>query len=280
MYTDQNFCRYLSSKKSVDDRALNAHVWDKLLLSLPEQPRILEIGAGIGTMLERFIEKGVFSEAHYTAIDKEVSNIEEASRRLEELPDGIILNLEATQAMDFISQHQGECWDLIVAHAFLDLMDVKTFLPALRSLLAKDGLGYFTINFDGVTTFEPCIDPVLDAHIIQLYHQNMDQRIIDGKVSGDSQCGRHLFAHLHANDFEILAAGGSNWLIYAGKDGYIDDEAYFLHFIIDTVYSALKDHADLDSNDFLTWVQERHAQIERNELVYITHQLDVLVRSP
>ena len=130
MYTDQNFCRYLSSKKSVDDRALNAHVWDKLLLSLPEQPRILEIGAGIGTMLERFIEKGVFSEAHYTAIDKEVSNIEEASRRLEELPDGIILNLEATQAMDFISQHQGECWDLIVAHAFLDLMDVKTFLPA------------------------------------------------------------------------------------------------------------------------------------------------------
>ena len=43
--------RYLAAKKSVDDRALNWQVWQRLVAALPrattEQPlRILEVGAG------------------------------------------------------------------------------------------------------------------------------------------------------------------------------------------------------------------------------------------
>ena len=47
--------RYLAAKWSVDDRALNWQVWQRLVAALPrattEQPlHILEVGAGIGSM--------------------------------------------------------------------------------------------------------------------------------------------------------------------------------------------------------------------------------------
>ena len=47
--------RYLAAKRSVDNRALNWQVWQRLVAALPrattEQPlHILEVGAGIGSM--------------------------------------------------------------------------------------------------------------------------------------------------------------------------------------------------------------------------------------
>ncbi len=58
---EYSFIRYLAAKKSVDDRALNRHVWETLKSSLAAQVaetpvRILEIGAGIGTMVERLLD--------------------------------------------------------------------------------------------------------------------------------------------------------------------------------------------------------------------------------
>src|SRR5512145_79664 len=50
-------------------------------LQISEIPRILEVGAGIGTMLERLLERGVLTHAHYTAIDAEEQNISYAVER-------------------------------------------------------------------------------------------------------------------------------------------------------------------------------------------------------
>src|SRR5262245_5191692 len=82
-----SFARYLSAKKSVDDRALNRHVWQSLSAALPrptlEQPlQILEVGAGLGTMVERLCADSILSHATYTAIDLEPALIAEAQRRL------------------------------------------------------------------------------------------------------------------------------------------------------------------------------------------------------
>ena len=54
-YPTFSFPHYLASKKSVDDRALNRLVWERLDNSLSSrdgtQPlEVLEIGAGIGAM--------------------------------------------------------------------------------------------------------------------------------------------------------------------------------------------------------------------------------------
>ncbi len=274
-----DFTRYLAAKKTVDDRALNAHVWQTLRQNLPAQPNILEIGAGIGTMVERLAEQQFISSVNYTVIDNQPENIATARQRLAELPPTLQLNLEAIDLFDFIQREQGQRqWDVLIAHAFLDLMDIPATLPQLFSLLKPGGLFYFSINFDGVTTLEPAIDPALDAQIEQLYHQTMDDRQTDGQPSGDSRSGRHLFSHLRQAGATILAAGGSDWVVFAGQEGYPADEKYFLQFIVETMHRALAAHPALDQTKFAAWIAQRQAQIETGELVYIAHQLDFLGR--
>jgi SAM-dependent methyltransferase len=305
--TTYRFTRYLAAKKSVDDRALNRHVWQRLSQALPQAPlngpvRVLEIGAGIGTMVERLVEWGLLHQATYTAIDADAETIAESHRRLpawmvergfhvvEDTParrrfgrhgQDLIVEAEAIDLQHFVARAQGRrTWDLLIAHAVLDLFDIPTTLPTLLSLLRPGGLGYFTIAYDGATILQPEIDPRLDAQIEALYHQTMDQRRIGGRPSGDSQTGRHLFGHLRAAGAEILAAGSSDWIIFAGPNGYPDDEAYFLHFIVHTIGTALQGHPQLHPDHLTHWIVQRHTQIEQGSLVYIAHQLDFLGRVP
>lgn len=274
-----NFPRYLAAKKTVDDRALNKDVWRQLQQAMPDQPDILEIGAGIGTMVARLVAEGVVVNGRYTAIDNQPANIDTARSRLNNLPPEISLTLETIDVFDFAAREQGQrTWDVLIAHAFLDLMDIAAALPILLSLLKPGGLCYFTLNFDGVTSLEPTIEPELDALIEQLYHQTMDEREVNGRYSGDSRSGRHLFSLLRQNDIDILAAGSSDWVVFAGQDGYPADEAYFLHFILHFIQESLHAHAHLDAASFESWLTQRRAQIETGELVYIAHQLDFLGR--
>ncbi len=274
-----DFTRYLAAKKTVDDRALNKEVWQRLRQEIPNQPDILEIGAGIGTMVERLVDAGVVTNGRYTAIDNQPANIDMARSRLQNLPPNLSLTLEAIDLFDFAAREQGErTWDVLIAHAFLDLMDIPATLPILLSLLKPGGLCYFTINFDGVTSLEPAIEPEFDALIEQFYHQTMDERVTNGRSSGDSRSGRHLFTHLRQNGINILAAGSSDWVVFAQEDGYPADEAYFLHFIIHFFHQALHNHPQLDNAQFEAWVNQRHAQIEAGKLVYIAHQIDFLGR--
>src|SRR5919106_1271945 len=85
--TAYSFTRYLAAKKSVDDRALNQHVWQSLVQAMPSASSdarvgVLEIGSGIGTMVERLVERGLLHRATYTAIDVDPQAIAESRRRL------------------------------------------------------------------------------------------------------------------------------------------------------------------------------------------------------
>jgi len=303
---DASFTRYLAAKKSVDDRALNAHVWRSLAARLATSQqgqssvRVLEVGAGIGAMIERLLEDGMLTRASYHAIDAEAENIIMASARLrawavgqgyvveEEEEDrfrlvnaalgrSVSIHLERCDALELAGRRELTAgYDLLIAHAFLDLLDLPTALPRLLRLLRPGGLVYAAINFDGATIFEPAINPKLDAQIERLYHQTMDQRLIDGRASGDSRTGRHLFASLPVAGVQILAAGSSDWVVYANGGQYPQDEAYFLHFIVTTVHGALRGHPELDHVAFDEWITARHRQIEAGDLVYIAHQLDFL----
>jgi SAM-dependent methyltransferase len=305
--TTFQFSRYLSAKKSVDDRALNRHVWDSLARAIspavPDKPvRALEIGAGIGTMVERLVERGLLRQAMYSAIDADPETIaesrrylpawmtqhgfdvqEEAVTRQRFYRDGsdIAVEAEAVDVQRFVARTSGwRVWDLLIAHAVLDLLDLPATLPGLVSLLRPGGLCYFTIAFDGATILHPAIDPALDVQIEALYHQTMDLRRIAGTGAGDSRTGRHLFGHLRAAGVDILEAGSSDWVIFAGPEGYPGDEAYVLHFIIHTIGKALWGHPELEPERLRTWITQRHAQIEAGSLVYIAHQLDFLGRVP
>jgi len=300
-----SFARYLTAKKSVDDRALHGYVWQTLAAALPratpEKPlQILEVGAGLGAMVERLCAGGMLTHATYTAIDMEPGLIAEACRRLPQWAaaqgvqvqqdsqaqlhmqrpgQDIRVAMEAIDLGRFVAREQGQrAWDLLIAQAFLDLVDVPTTLPALLSLLRPGGLLYCPITFDGGTVLQPEIDPELDVAIEACYHQTMDRRLVAGQPSGDSRTGRHLFTHLRSTGAEVLAAGSSDWVVCAGANGYPADEAYFLHFIIHTMHTALSGHPDLDAGRFAAWIAQRHAQVEQGTLVYIAHQLDLLGR--
>jgi SAM-dependent methyltransferase len=304
-HADYSFTRYLAAKKTVDDRALNQHVWQSLVNALspttPDEPlHIIEVGAGIGTMIERFLERDALGKAAYTAIDAEQRNILEARHRLPRWAEQngyrvtqrrggqlclqrgereVCIELETVDVFDFIAREQGRrTWDLLIAHAFLDMVHVPRILPLLRSMLRDGGLLYLTIAFDGVTTLQPVIDPHFDALVETLYHQTADERTVDGQLSGDSWTGRHLFGHLRSARAELLDAGSSDWVVFARPDGYVADERYFLHFIIHNIHTALEGHAQLDAERFNDWIAQRHAQIEEGVLVYVAHQLDFLAR--
>jgi SAM-dependent methyltransferase len=286
-----SFTRYLAAKKSVDDRALNRQVWRTLQAALPDSRlHILELGAGIGAMVERIVEWDLLrTAAVYTAVDNEPENVAHLYQRLPQFGftrqddylrwqnDGRDLTVHPQTAdirqIAADPAQQGR-WDLLIAHAVLDLLPLDRLLAPLLGLLKPGGLFYFTINFDGETIFEPLLDPILDAEIMRLYHASMDNRLIDGERSGDSRAGRHLFQQLMAAGGHILAAGSSDWVVY-GQDGrYPADEAYFLHCILQMLAQTLRPAPELDPGQFAPWLSQRQAQIERGELVYIAHQLD------
>ena len=211
---EHSFQRYLAAKHTVDDRALNGHVWRSLALALPTpirlgRPlRVLEVGAGIGTMVERFLTWLPPRDIAYTALDAMPENTAAAADRLPawaaangftvaQAAESLTLARLRLPCRDkpgdggFVRLCRGEAgrqaWDLLIAHAVLDLLDVPAALPWLFSPLAPGGLFYFTIVFDGATLLEPAIDPALDAHVEALYHRTMDERITAGVPSGDSR---------------------------------------------------------------------------------------------
>jgi len=191
----------------------------------------------------------------------------------------ITVKTEAIDVAHFMAREQGRrAWDLLIGQSFLDLIDMPTTLPGLCSLVRPRGLLYFPTTFDGDTAMQPESDADFDRAIEACYHQVIDQRVLDGKPSGDSRAGRRLFAHLRTAAVDVLAAGGSDWVVFAGANGYPADEAYFLHHIIHTIDLVLTGHPHLDAERLGAWVAQRHAQIEQGALVYIAHQLDVLGR--
>jgi len=195
--------------------------------------------------------------------------------RMERPGQQVELCLQAGDILQYTAREENrESCDLLIAHAFLDLLDLPSALPALLGLLRPGGLFYFTLNFDGATLLEPAVDPALDEQIQALYHRTMDERRVDGRPSGDSRTGRHLFQALKRCGAKVLAAGASDWVVFPGPQGYPGDEAYFLHHILHTIAEALQGNPALDAGRFSHWAEERHAQVERGELVYIAHQLD------
>jgi len=260
---------------------------------------VLEVGAGIGTMAQRLWSWQLHPHILYTGVDVSSENIAYARTALRDWARGqggsllttangfvlqapqrqMAISLIQEDALAFVQRpQQAGAWGLLIAHAFLDLVDIPAALPQLLATLHPGGLCYFTLNFDGDTIFEPVLDEVFEARLMTLYHQSMDNRLVDGRPSGDSRSGRHLFRHLQTVGVDVLSVGASDWVVFPRENGYPGDEAWFLHAIVHTVHRELAGHPQLARAQVDAWTQQRHAQIDAGELLYIAHQLDYLGR--
>ena len=140
---DYSFPHYLLSKQTVDDRALNKDVVNALRIHMPPEPlSIIEVGAGIGTMLKRLVEWHVVCAGEYVLVDEMAENIEyarewipqwaaEAGLSVERTGENqfllcdqkrdIRIRLECTDVFAFTQRNKKPA-DLLIAHAFLDLL--------------------------------------------------------------------------------------------------------------------------------------------------------------
>lgn len=295
--------RYLLAKRTVDDRALNRRVREALLGSLPDRDRlrILEIGVGVGATVPRLVEWGVLAPAvEYRGVDSDpdmiASTREHVPGWLRELgatvadgravagdredPGGtdafpadatLSFAFETADALDVLADADGD-YDLVIAQAFLDLVDVTPTLEAIEGALAPGGVAYCPITFDGATVFQPTLDPAFDRLIERAYHERLDAR-----PGRDVEAGRHLIARCSGRP-GTLVAGASDWIVHPTDGSYPADEAYFLHHVLGFLAEAVPDHPDVDHERFERWLDRRRAAIDAAELVYAAHQYDVLWR--
>jgi SAM-dependent methyltransferase len=290
------YARYLAAKTTVDDRALNRQVLAELRRLMPVgTPRVLEVGAGLGTMVARLLDWGVVSAGEYVLLDADRQLLDCSRRWLRDwaaargmrsdlLPDGLQVGdlrvrLVHAELGGYLQVAHGEQADVLIANAVLDLVDVPAVLPGLLRLLAPGGVYWFTINYDGETIFEP--GHPLDDQVMQAYHRDMDERIRFGRPAGESRTGRLLFHHLWDARASVLAAGSSDWVVHPAPDGnYPADEAYFLRRILTTIHEALRHRPDrVEPADLADWLDVRRRQLAAGDLVYIAHQLDFVGRS-
>jgi hypothetical protein len=291
------YARYLAAKTTVDDRALNRQVLAELCRLMPAiAPRVLEVGAGLGTMVARLIDWGILSAGEYVLLDADRQLLDCSRRWLRDwaaarglrsdlLADGLQVGglrvrLVHAELGSYLEAAHGELADVLIANAVLDLVDVPAVLPGLLRLLVPGGAYWFTINYDGESIFAP--GHRHDDQVMRAYHRDMDERIRFGRPAGESRTGRHLFHHLRDAGAPALAAGSSDWFVYPAPDGnYPANEASFLRCILNTIRDALRNRQDqVEPADLADWLAARCRQLAAGELVYIAHQLDFAGRSP
>ena len=292
---------YLAAKKSIDDRALNRDVWTALCQALPqttgaEPANIVEIGAGIGTMLTRMVDWGLLTgPATCLLTDCDAGNLRLARRYLADWADErghalhwadnergrlcaaqaeIALILEAVRAEEMARRTETRgTFHLLIAHAVLDLINLPAVLPGLLSQLTDNGLAYCTCNFDGTTLFLPEYPGGDEQEILHRYHASMEARL-----TGASRTGRRLLGMLQGPGLELLAAGSSDWLIHPRNLTYSADEASFLHALITTVDQELAGKSGPPPSGLAAWASTRHRQVETGTLTFLARNLDFLAR--
>src|SRR5262249_60248733 len=165
-----DYARYLAAKTTVDDRALNRHVLAELCRLMPAgAPQVLEVGAGLGTMVARLMDWVAVGAGEYILLDADRQLLDcsrgwlcdwAAARGLRSdlLPDGLRVGdlrvrLVHAELGSYLEAAHGPLADVLIANAVLDLVDVPAVLPGLLRLLVPGGVYWFTINYDGEGIF-------------------------------------------------------------------------------------------------------------------------------
>lgn len=274
---------YLEAKRALDDRSINRVVWGAFERAVTErsaadrrESRILEIGAGSGSMVERLAAWGFFEKVarerklYYIALEPQEPHIPVLRERLSRRSELTGWETFNGTAAGFLKSRPGEV-DVLLAHAVLDLFAAEEAVRLCRDVLRRDGLLYASITFDGESFFEPEDEPELDRRVREAYHESMAR---EGQVGAGY--GRKLLTELPRGGFEVLEAGSSDWIIMPRSGTYPTGEGDFLKAILSMVHGAVEGRVSQEERE--RWLRRRLAQFDRGELVYIAHQLDILAR--
>lgn len=284
-----DYVNYLDVKKNIDDKSLNQSVWNSFALwlnSKSEQKdflKLMEVGAGIGTMIERLLDASLLRRCHYIALEPEAPFKEAAKTRLmswanskgmtfdinteglwllgnnnSDNSDDLDVRIEwiAADADKIALLFENESLDLILSHAVIDLLPVPKIMPVILSKLKQQGAFYFSINFSGQTCFFP--EEQDDQDIADNYHQDMDARFTDMDWQ-PSLTGKALSQWLRNHGCSKVIDGESDWNLDSNTHDASD--ALFIKNILDTIQKALKTKPGLAA-----WLTKRYRQLEQERL--------------
>ena len=170
-------------------------------------------------------------------------------------------------------------YDLVMAHAVMDLVNIPETLHGFQRLLRPGGLLYLTLNYDGFSCFLPQWEPEFEDMLVSRYHLSMDNRIIEGRFSGSSQSGRQLILHLLSAKLPLIAVGNSDWIVFPQHGGYARGEAFFLEMIVHIILRQLQQDSAVDQHKLAQWAKHRITQIAAGELIFMARNLDILCGS-
>ena len=291
------FAGFLEAKFALDERSLNREVRAAFLDALRSLPQIrcLDVGAGTCATLRRLLNSGLTTPLSLTALERDpvlldIARVEAAGwlRALGLEPHNeagtIQTQGERVTAIRFAA---GELKDyrpdrpfnLITAHAFLDLVPLPDSLRLFTAWLQAGGYLYASINYDGDTALLPLYDDAaFEARLLSYYNDTMERRRVDAQATGGSFCGRRLHRLLPDYGFDILAYGSSDWNITPFLGEYRDGDALCLAALLETIGAEGQSSGLFHQDQLERWREHRLRLLQQRRLGLIAHQLDFLGR--
>lgn len=285
-----DYVDYLDTKRSIDDLSLNPQVWQAMADWViarqqgDKSLRILEIGAGIGTMIERLLDAELLHQCEYTAVELEPGFRDAAMQALQFWADNhdyqfveqktavwslvsneknITIRWIHGDALQIGQQFEPATFDLIIGHAVIDLLPVPLCMPEILARLGKEGAYYFSLNYAGETQFLPPLSA--DQKIFQAYNADMDKRF-PGLDWQPSQTGHLLGPWLSAQGHPVIVEGDSDWELQSNPER---PDNLFIANILDTIETALAGMPGLAE-----WLVTRRQQLNAGMLKFYASNHD------
>ena len=275
------FADFLQAKFALDERSLNREVRAAFLDALHSLPQIhcLDVGAGTGATLRRLLNSELAPPLSLTALDRDLGLLDIARQEAE----GWLKNKRLTAirfAVDEVKDHRPDrLYNVITAHAFLDLAPLPQALRLFAAWLQPGGYLYASINYDGDTTLLPVYDDAdFEARLLEHYNHTMEQRRVDGQATGGAYCGRRLHGLLPEYGFDILAHGSSDWNITPFLGEYRDGDAVCLKALLEMIYGEGQRSGQFHHDQLDRWRENRLRLLQQRRLELTIRQLDLLGR--
>jgi SAM-dependent methyltransferase len=295
------FADYLRAKAPLDERSLNRDVRAELVRQLQGRPelRALDLGTGTGAMLRRLIAWRLAERMVLTGLDQQADVLDQGVEltkyvlvgrgfdvptepppwRAERGGQSVDLTLHCATLAEFRAVDAP--FDLITAHAFLDLVPLEPTVKQIRGWLKPGGLVYATLNYDGGTHLFPVYgNGIFEACLLNAYDESMDLRRVKGQPTGGSRAGTRLHSALMMGGFEILSYGSSDWNMTPRNGTHRDEDALCLQAILECIHGEGAANPSIDQEVLKDWLACRLDQLQVGQLGMIVHQLDLLARLP
>ncbi len=291
------FADFLEAKFALDERSLNGEVRGAFLDALHSLPQIhcLDAGAGTCATFRRLLNSGSTTPLFVTALDRDPGLLVIARHAAEGwlralglepciAGGGILTHGKRHTGIGFAAgelkdYRPDRLYNVITAHAFLDIVPLPEALRLFAAWLQPGGYLYASINYDGDTAFvEMYDDAAFEARLLDHYNHTMERRRVDGQVTGGAYCGRRLYGLLPEYGFEIIAHGSSDWNIAPWEGEYRDGDALCLQALLEMIREEGESSSLFNQGELDRWREDRLRLLQQRRLGLTIRQLDLLAR--